>query len=287
MGMNLCNAAVAVAGMGLMGGSLGRALRVRNACRTVTALVRSDSCRARILELDAADRVTTDPKDLASADLVVLAAPVRAIRAMLAEFAPYFAPGSVVTDMGSVKRPIVEAMRDLPAHVHAVGGHPMCGKEISGVNASDPHLFVGAAWPLTPTTPDSDAPELVYELVRCVGARPMLMDAQLHDETVACISHLPYMLATTLASVARDEHGRNIPVKELAAGGFRDTSRVAAGSLDMMTDILLDNRGPVSAMLRSAHTRLGEFLELLESGDEERLRRTLEPARTFRSEFYR
>jgi prephenate dehydrogenase len=162
--------------------------------------------------------------------------------------------GAIITDMGSVKRNIMQAMEQLPPHIGAVGGHPMCGKETPGLQASDPDLFRGKAWVLIrPNQTHPEALELIEEMVTVVGAQPLLMSADDHDLIAACVSHLPYVLAATLVAVAEETALEKPDVWSLASSGFRDTSRVAGGDLTMMMDILAANRDSRLRMVSGDH----------------------------------
>jgi prephenate dehydrogenase len=282
--MRLADAIVTIVGMGLMGGSLGMALVKGRACKEVRALTRRSSSAEEIVKAKAADKAGTNPEKLLSdADLIVFAAPVRTIRRQIGTLHAFMKPGAVVTEMGSTKGGIVEALDRLPAKISAVGGHPMCGKEVSGLDAADPDLFRDRVWVLTPLdrTP-SRAMALVGEMVEVVGARPVIMAAQTHDTIVACISHLPYMLATTLVSVAEEVSAELPAVWTLASSGFRDTSRVAASDVTMMMDILAVNNDRVRTMLIQARDRIQEFIDLLESEDFGTIGRELQVTRARR-----
>ena len=152
----------------------------------------------------------------------------------------------------------------------------MCGKEISGLQASDAGLYRDRVWVISPLdrTPPS-ATNMVREMIEAVGARCVMMPADTHDAIVACISHLPYMLATTLVSVA-DEVSSEFPgVWTLASSGFRDTSRVAASDVTMMMNILAANNDQVRAMLARAGDCIQEFIELLDLKDLDQVRRKM------------
>jgi prephenate dehydrogenase len=184
--------------------------------------------------------------------------------------------GAIITDMGSVKRNIMQAMEQLPPHIGAVGGHPMCGKETSGLQASDPNLFRGKIWVLVRANQTSpQALELVEELVRIVGAQPLFMAADDHDLTAACVSHLPYLLAAALVAVAEETARERPEVWSLASSGFRDTSRVAGGDLTMMMDILAANRDSVLQMLEKAQSIIKEFVWSMAHQDEAGLYKAL------------
>lgn len=271
-----------------MGGSLGRALVQAGTCKQVRALVRNGHAAKEVVGLGAADLAGTDARKLLEgADLVVLATPVLTIEAQIATLHPFMKARSVITDMGSVKRGVVQAMEQLPPHIHPVGGHPMCGKETRGIQASDPDLFRDKVWVVTPlerSTPGAVA--LVKKLATSVGAKPLAMNAEDHDSVAACISHLPYLLASTLVGVAEDASISQPGVWQLASSGFRDTSRVAACNLRMMMDILISNRDNLVAFLQMARNRIDRFMRLLEDGDAVALESELGPIRKRRSAMF-
>jgi prephenate dehydrogenase len=271
-----------------MGGSLGMALAKTGACKEVRALVRREEAAREAMALGAANVAGKHPAEmLKGANLVVVGTPVRTIERQISQLAEFMDMGATITDMGSVKSTIVEAMKKLPNSVHAIGGHPMCGKEISGIQAADECLFENKVWVITPP-PGSDpmAVELVIEMVHAVGARPVVMSAEEHDVITACISHLPYLLASTLVGVAEETSEEEVAVWELASSGFRDTSRVAAGDLTMMMDILCANRENVLLMLDRAGRKLNEFKDLLLRRDEEELKRELARVRARRAAMF-
>jgi prephenate dehydrogenase len=279
---------VTIVGVGLMGGSLGMALAKTGACKEVRALVRREEAAREAVTLRAAHVASKDPAEmLQGANLVVVGTPVRTIERQISQLGEFMDVGATITDMGSVKSTIVEAMKKLPNSVQAIGGHPMCGKEISGIHAADECLFENKVWVVTPP-PKSDpmAVELVIEMVQAVGARPVVMSAEEHDVITACISHLPYLLASTLVGVAEETSEEEDAVWELASSGFRDTSRVAAGDLTMMMDILCANRENVLLMLDRACRKLNGFKDLLLRRDEEELKRELSRVRARRAAMF-
>ena len=271
-----------------MGGSLALALKERQVCRRVVGLVRRPEATAEALQTGAVDEATTEPAAaLSQADIVVFSTPVRVIIRQLAEYAPFYQAGAIITDMGSTKQAIVEAMAALPPHVYPVGSHPMCGKELTGLAAAEATLYQGAPWILSPLerTPPA-AMELVRELAAAIGARPQVIPADQHDRLVAAISHLPYTLAATLVLSARQAAQTDPAVWEVAATGFRDTSRVAASDVTMMLDILLTNREAVGQMVEIARSQLDLFAGAIETGDEEALRELMERAAQQRKSLY-
>jgi prephenate dehydrogenase len=285
---SLKEARITIIGLGLMGGSLGMALKQRRVCREVIALVRRPQAVEAAMAAGAVDFATTDPTQaLPAANLVIFTTPVRAIIRQLGELAFFYKPGAIITDMGSTKQEIVRAMANLPASVHPIGSHPMCGKEQAGLEAAEATLYENAPWIVTPLerTPPA-ATDLIFNLAEAVGAKPRLMAADRHDQLVAAISHLPHTLATALVLAAQQVAETDPTVWEVAASGFRDTSRVAASDVTMMLDILLTNRAAVAEMLALAQSQLAHLAEALAAGDEAALRKLLEQASRRRKALY-
>ncbi|MCK4450156.1 MAG: prephenate dehydrogenase/arogenate dehydrogenase family protein [Anaerolineae bacterium] len=274
----LADAQVAIVGLGLMGGSLAGALCGH--CRAVVGVAQRPGTIETALARGLIDRGTTDlAHGIREADVVVLATPVRVIMQQLAEIGPLLPEGCLLMDLGSTKAKIVEAMEALPPHLQAVGGHPMCGKEASGLEAAEADLYQGATFVLTPLRrTSSEALTLAQELVEAVGARPLLMDAERHDRLVAAVSHLPYLLSVGLVAATEEMAAEDELVWELAASGFRDTSRLAASDVTMMLDILLTNRAAVGETLSRFTNQLNALAHLLAEDDEEGLRSLMEQA---------
>jgi len=271
--MGLKDARVAIVGLGLMGGSLAAALRERGACREVRGVARREETLKEALRRGFIHEGTCDlAKGVAQADLIVLATPVRTILELIPQVGSCAPAGCLVMDLGSIKARIVPAMEALPPHLQAIGGHPMCGKEASGIIAAEADLYQGAPFVLTPLSrTSSEALALAQELVEAVGASPLLMDAERHDRLVAAVSHLPYLLSVGLVATAEEVATEDELVWELAASGFRDTSRLAASDVTMMLDILLTNRQAVGETLSRFVRQLDAIAHLLEADDEKDL----------------
>lgn len=271
-----------------MGGSLGLALKQRQVCRQVVGLVRRSEVVTDAEAAGVVDWATTEPViALAEADLVIFSTPVRTIVEQLKEWMLLYKPGATLTDMGSTKQAIVQAMAGLPAEVYPVGSHPMCGKEQAGLAAAEATLYEGAPWILTPLerTPPA-ATRMVHDLAIAIGAKPRVLAAERHDKLVAAISHLPYTLAAALTLTAQNVADDDPAVWEVAASGFRDTSRLAASDVTMMLDILLTNRAAVGHMLALAQNQLAQLAAALAAGDETALRKSLEQAAQQRQALY-
>jgi len=275
----LADVHIAIVGLGLMGGSLAGALRGK--CRAVVGVARRAETIETALARGLIDRGTTElASGVHEAHMVVLATPVRVILHLLSEIGPLLLKECLLMDLGSTKAQIVAEMARLPGHVQPLGGHPMCGKVVSGIVAADPTLYRGHAFVLTPLSRTSEAAlTLGCALVEAVGARPLVLDPDRHDRLAATISHLPYLLECALVGTAEERASSDPMVWEVAASGFRDTSRLAASDVIMMLDILLTNREAVLEALSTCEAQLRDLAHLVEAGDEEGLRTMLTAAR--------
>lgn len=280
MSHRLQDARVTIVGLGLMGGSLAAALTQRAACRRVVGVARrEETTRAALTRKWVHHATTSLAEGLREADVVILATPVRTILHLLEVIGPLVPPGCLVMDVGSTKGKIAAAMDGLPATVEPLGGHPLCGKETSGLEAADPTLYEGCAFVLTPLPRTSaHALALGRELVEAVGARPIILDPDQHDRLVAASSHLPYLLSVGLMSTAEEIAAETPLLCELVASGFRDTSRLAASDVTIMMDILFTNRAAALEMLLRYRRHLENLMLLLENGDEAALQVLLDAA---------
>jgi prephenate dehydrogenase len=272
---DLADAQVTIVGLGLMGGSLAGALRGQ--CRAVIGVARRAATVEAALADGLVDSATTDlAEGLGEADVVVLATPVRVIIQQLGEIGPLVPPGCLVMDLGSTKVRVVAEMARLPEHVQPLGAHPMCGKEISGLEAADPSLYRDRTFILTPLERTSEAAlALGRALAEAVGAHVLLLEPERQDFIVATVSHLPYLLACALVATADATTSADPAAWEVFAGGFRDTSRVAGSDVTMMMDILLTNRDEVLRALATYQAKLGDLTRLVARGDEEEMRAAL------------
>lgn len=241
---------VAIVGLGLIGGSLGLALRQANAAEQVAGYDLGHGVCDRARRVGAIDQAYTALADaVRGAELIVLATPVGAMHALLQSMATLASPGAVITDVASTKSQVIRWAEELlPGNLSFVGGHPMAGKEISGVEAADPDLFRERIYCLTPTPKTaSTALNKVLAMIESVGARVRFLEPTEHDGQVALVSHLPFVASTALMETATENSNWG-DAALLASSGFRDTTRLAAGSPEMYRDICLTNN---EALLRS------------------------------------
>ena len=276
---------VAIVGCGLVGGSFALALRRAGGVATLVGVDRNAQALAQAAALGVIDTAAESVSDAAAgADLVVIAVPVRAIGPVLHDVALALDPAAVVTDVGSTKEDVVRAAR---AELRAlfprfVPGHPIAGRESSGVEAATPDLFKGARVVLSPepeTAPE--AVDLVRACWEAAGGRVALVDAARHDRIFAAVSHLPHLLSFALVSELASRPD-SAELFGFAAGGFRDFTRIAASSPEMWRDIALQNRVALLEELDRYGARLAVFRELVEKSDGPGLQRLMAEARASR-----
>ncbi len=261
---------ISLIGVGLLGGSLGLAIKQRKLASRVEGFVRRS---ASIKECEQLGVVHAASRELApivkDADLIVLCTPLAQMREITVQLLPHLKRGAIVTDVGSVKGSVVSELEQIVAEAgaHFIGSHPMAGSEQTGPKAARADLFEKAICILTPT-PRSNASALkkVEELWQSVGARTIRLTADLHDDFVSRCSHLPHVVAAELANyVLSPAHPKEQAL--LCANGFRDTTRIASGSPEMWRDIALANRQKLARVLGVFIEDLQEFQLALEKGE--------------------
>ena len=263
------------------------AARSRGLCERLTLWSRDEAERHAARQLAVADLVTADPAEaVCGADLVLLCAPPAALPALARRIAPLLEPGATVSDVASVKAGLVEELtaifqREGEARSRFVGAHPMAGAERHGLQAARATLFERCVCLLTPLPGQTDpgTVENVAGFWQGLGARVRRMTPQAHDEAMAAVSHLPHLVAAVLAGLP------DAAATECAGPGWRDMTRLAAGSPELWTEILSHNRGPVTDALRGFIARLGEVMEVLEAGRESDLEGFLAAAKRRRNAF--
>jgi prephenate dehydrogenase len=262
---------VTIIGTGLIGGSLGLALKKRRlagriiGCDRAPVLERAQDCGA----IDAGN---TNPADaVRGSSLVVLATPVIPILDLIARLGPVLSAKTLVTDVGSTKAEIVErAAKSFGRNAaqRFLAGHPMAGKETSGVESADADLFEGAAWFVTPLPGQSVYAGLCGEFIHCaekMGARIAVLDPSEHDRVCAWISHLPQMVSTALAAALVDEFGSDAPVLDIGGRALREMTRISGSPYSMWRDIAITNRKNLGDALQKLEQRLAHIRENLDS----------------------
>ena len=267
----------AIIGLGLIGGSLGLALQAKELTGCVWGVDINQENLDLAYAAGAIDRAASLKEAVEEADLVILAVPVGAVHALLKEMKPWLKHKAIVTDVCSTKESVTFWGKDIIGNRY-IGGHPMTGAETSGFGSADPYLFENAFYLLTPDLDtDTEALNTLRSLVSSLGALLMEISAAEHDSIAAAISHLPHFMAASLVTaVAKMPVGKK--AMALAAGGFRDTTRITAGSPIMWRDIFLSNRDQVLGTLRFMRSAMDELEDALKKSDGEEIYHILNEA---------
>jgi prephenate dehydrogenase len=272
---------IAILGTGLMGSSLGLALRKRGVPVRLHVYARRAETREAALNLGIADAVFSDPADaVKNADLIVFCVPVLTIPKLAKACLPGLKPCAVLTDVGSTKAELNHSMSDLLAGSGAefVGSHPICGSEQQGIESGDADLYEGAVTIVSPVMLSTDsAVEKVSNLWKNAGSTVVVMDAKQHDSILAATSHLPHVVAAALALSAGDNG-------LFCGSGFRDTTRIADGSPQVWSDIVRTNRPALKTALENFRANLDALETLVDTGDGEKLANWFAAARDKRKE---
>ncbi|MEL6787051.1 MAG: prephenate/arogenate dehydrogenase [Cyanobacteria bacterium J06607_15] len=274
---------IGIVGLGLIGGSLG--LDWRSQGHYVTGISRREDICKIALNRGIADYSGTDFKLLADAEIVVICTPIQAIATTIKKIVPHLSPETIVTDVGSVKQPIVEECSQLWSNF--IGGHPMAGTAESGINAALSNLFQGAAYVFTPTVESNpDNVEKLKAIALDLNAVPHVCNAQVHDRAVSWISHLPVMVSASLLKACLEEEPNTLSLAQvLASSGFKDTSRVGGGNPELGVMMAKYNREELLRSLYSYQDNLSEIIEAIEDEKWENLSVILAKNRQARPEF--
>ena len=273
---------VTIVGVGLMGGSLGMAIKKHKLAKEVVGLSHRQSSLMQALKVKAIDIAETDiQKGVRNSDLIVMATPVESIIKLLTSITPYIKRGAIVTDVGSAKTEIVEyAEKTLQQPNLFIGSHPLVGSEKKGVEHSNVDLFSGGRCIVTPTeNSHRGATEKIKKLWTKVGATVSIMSAQEHDEILSYTSHLPHILAFSLMETVPQEH------LQYASGGLRDTTRIASSSAQMWNDICMSNAKNIIKTLDQYVGNLSELRHAIVESDRKKLMEHFSKAQKKRDEF--
>jgi len=261
---------ITIIGVGLLGGSIGLAVRQRRLAKEIAGYARREKTIAEAEKIGALDYATTDLLAAVSdADLVIFCTPLAQMPVLMKQFLPALKRGAIVTDVGSVKADVVRELETLVAEAgaHFVGSHPMAGGEKMGVLAAKVDLYANAVCVVTPTKKsNAGAVRKIEQFWKSLGARTLRLDAAQHDLLVSRTSHLPHVAAAALASLVLDPKHPKSQVG-LCATGFRDTTRIASGSPEMWRDIALANRKNVSQSVDVFVGELKKFQAALKKSD--------------------
>ncbi len=281
---------IVIIGLGLIGGSI--SLNLKKHRPHITGIDYNPNTLAYATSRQVVNIATASIEEgISGADVIILATPIRTIFSIL-ESLKHMPDLSVnkdclIMDVGSTKTQVIEHMQKLPPILQPVGGHPMCGRETSGIEVADATLFKNALFMLTPLArTNPNAVSLAENLVKVLGAKPYIVDACRHDRVAATISHLPYTLASLLMETAIKRGEEDPLVWEAASSGFRDTSRLAASDVTMMLDILMSNKAAIVKELTDFEEYLRDFRVAIEKQDETWIQGLLTQVRQKRNQLF-
>lgn len=254
---------IGILGLGLIGGCLGFDLRSQG--HHVLGVSRRESTCVRAVEIGSVDQASLDLSLLASAEVVFICTPIGLIVPQIKELIGYLPKTTIITDVGSVKKPIVEAIS--PLWENFIGGHPMAGKTDSGIESAQRHLFVNRPYVLTPIeTTASHVVPIIEEIVRSLGSVIYHCQPEQHDQAVSWISHLPVIVSASLIAACLSETDPEIAelAQKFASSGFRDTSRVGGGNPELGVMMAQYNRQALLNSLYQYRENLDEFIHIIE-----------------------
>lgn len=275
---------IGIVGLGLIGGSLG--FDFRAAGHQVLGLSRNAETSQTAIALGAVDEASVNPQILRNAEVVFLCTPLGMMAQTAQSLLPHLSPDAVLTDVGSVKASVVEALE--PLWPQFIGGHPMAGKTIAGITAAQPGLFVDRPYVLTPTAQSSPAAKaLLVALIQTLHSRYYECSAAQHDRAVAWISHLPVMVSASLiASCGQESDAATLQLAQaLASSGFQDTSRVGGGNPELGRMMAEYNRTEVLRSLQTYRHVLDHLTALIEQNQWDDLETLLHQTQQDRSQF--
>lgn len=258
---------IAFIGLGLIGGSIARGIKRANPNIRIMAYMRTRS-RLEQARTEGIVDVILDGIDrhLNQCDMIFLCTPVEYNAGYLASIRPYLKPEAILTDVGSTKTNIHEEVKRLHMENCFVGGHPMAGSEKTGYENSTDHLLENAYYIITPSQQSTPKQvERVAEIARTIGAIPMVLDYREHDRAVAAISHLPHLIASSLVNLVKSCDNSAETMKQIAAGGFKDITRIASSSPEMWEQICMANSGPIGEILEQYIASLSSILEAVKN----------------------
>jgi prephenate dehydrogenase len=275
---------IAIVGLGLIGGSLGMALKKKGLAR-VLGLTSDKEKADHAAKIHAVDFASTNIKGIVQdCEIIFICYPIHLVLPEIQKIIQFVRPGTIITDVGSTKEMIVsKAEKLMPKGVTFIGGHPMAGKEVNGLDAAEADMFKGCNYVLT-KTPRTDAKSLktIKSLIDKLGAKTIIMDPSEHDTIVAGISHLPVAVASALVASVMDAGQLSDDMKRMAASGFRDTTRVASGDPDLGADMFTTNKKEVLNSLKRFKKSLSEIEWMIRLNNIDGIKQKLRDAKTFR-----
>lgn len=275
-----------IIGLGLIGGSLAKALKNRYGIKEIVALNRNTDVLEKAFNEKIIDKYDTKVTSIFSdCDIIFICTPVNKIVEYAKMLKPFINKNCIITDVGSTKNNIFDEMEKIE-NITFIGGHPMTGAEKFRYDASKEHLFENAYYILTPSLNATDVQvESYIDLIKKIGALPLVMDSNSHDNAVASISHVPHILAAALVNNVKHLDGKECYMHSLAAGGFKDITRIASGSPEMWEGICFENKDYILDVLSSLKSSINEFEKILFENDNKKVFNYFLEAKNYRDSF--
>jgi len=277
---------VGILGLGLIGGSLARALKKYNYGATIYGYNRNQQSLNEAFDLGIIDVMVHDFEQFSDCDLLILCCPVNINIRLFKDLLPYIKDTTIITDVGSTKGDIYDALISIDHPGFFIGGHPMAGSEKSGFSATKSELFENAYYILTP---EPDTPNELIDsmenMTKKILALPVILDPNYHDHIVAAISHVPHILASTLVNMVEDLDSEQKEMYSLAAGGFKDFTRIASSSPEMWQQICLANKDSILTILDVYQTMITNIKESISDLKADHVYNFFEQSKTYRNTF--
>ncbi len=283
----MVNKKITVIGLGLIGGSLVRALRERVGIKDITAINRSNEAIDEAIKDNSITRGFTELNQFVyDSDIIFICTPVKKTLEYISIIKDKIKPGCIVTDVVSTKQEIVSYINGMENPPTFIGGHPMAGTEKTGYASGFVHLFENAYYVLTPSKTSNEASlNLMKDIVKGIGAIPVVLDAGEHDKITGCISHVPHIIAASLVNMVKDMDSTDGKMKMIAAGGFKDITRIASSSPEMWENIVLSNKEQIKGILDVYVELLVKFKGYVESNASKEIYDFFESAKNYRDKF--
>ena len=262
---------VAIIGLGLIGGSIGLAIKHKIDAQVIGFDINPNSATTA-LAMGAIDQAGSFPESVQQADLIFIATPISQVVKTMGKIMPWIKKDTIITDVASVKQSIISRISKLTRpDITFIGGHPMAGKEITGISGAESDLFVNRTWVLNPSLEvNPNHLKTLQDLIIELGAKPIILSANEHDRIVATVSHLPFVVSATLCSHATRKSDWPT-TRKLAAGGFRDTTRLASGNPQLHTEITIANKHNLLSEIDSFILDLGKVRALIQKNSSAKL----------------
>ncbi len=276
---------IGVIGLGLIGGSLAKAFKLKLGAEVVAFSRSEEPLLSAFNENIITDYSTLDLQILSDCDYIFICTPVDKITEYVDSLLPYIKKECVVTDCGSTKNKICKKMEEYK-NLYFIGGHPMAGSEKIGYSASTEYLLENAYYILTPnsTVPESTV-EKFTDIIKKIGAIPVRLSPDYHDYAIAAISHIPHITAASLVNTVKELDGKKGYMHSLAAGGFKDITRIASGSPEMWNGICKENKDEILKVIKSLKITINEFEDYLNNNNEQKIYDFFEKAKNYRDSF--